>query len=107
MEGKYLYFRTTATIADDDNKIDSVCLPASSLTGMHPTSDTLLTLYFKSIARGSGNLGYDAGDGNTPLENRDYVSVTVPANTHAKAMKAITGAISGPGTKTSDSRLVW
>ena len=46
MEGKYLYFRTTATIADDDNKIDSACWPASSLTGMHPTSDTLLTLYF-------------------------------------------------------------
>ena len=54
---KYLYFRTEATDANDDAAGDSALFPASSLTGMQPTSDTALTLYFKSMLRGSGNEG--------------------------------------------------
>ena len=57
---KYLYFRTEATDANDDATGDSALFPVSSLMGMQPTSDTALTLYFKSMLRGSGNEG--AGD---------------------------------------------
>tara|TARA_R100000541_G_scaffold21152_1_gene30993 strand:+ start:814 stop:1233 length:420 start_codon:yes stop_codon:yes gene_type:complete len=88
---KYLYFRTEATDANDDAAGDSALFPASSLTGMQPTSDTALTLYFKSMLRGSGNEG--AADAVASLDNNDSVIVTIPANTHLVAMKAIIKAI--------------
>jgi|TARA_R100000935_G_scaffold17982_1_gene34795 hypothetical protein len=88
---KYLYFRTQATDADDDAAGDSALFPASSLTGMQPTADDSLTLYFKSMLRGSGNEG--AADAVASLDNNDSVIVTIPANTHLTAMKAIIKAI--------------
>ena len=88
---KYLYFRTEATDADDDATGDSALFPASSLMGMQPTSDTALTLYFKSMLRGSGNEG--AGDALANLDNNDTVILTISANTHLVAMKAIIEAI--------------
>jgi len=88
---KYLYFRTEATDANDDATGDSALFPASLLTGMQPTSDTALTLYFKSMLRGSGNEG--AGDALANLDNNDSVILTVSANTHLVAMKAIIEAI--------------
>ena len=88
---KYLYFRTEATDADDDATGDSALFPVSSLMGMQPTSDTALTLYFKSMLRGSGNEG--AGDALANLDNNDSVTVTISANTHLAAMRAIIDAI--------------
>jgi hypothetical protein len=88
---KYLYFRTEATDANDDAAGDSALFPVSSLMGMQPTSDTALTLYFKSMLRGSGNEG--AGDALANLDNNDSVTVTVSANTHLAAMRAIVNAI--------------
>jgi len=88
---KYLYFRTEATDANDDAAGDSALFPASLLMGMQPTSDTALTLYFKSMLRGSGNEG--AGDALANLDNNDSVILTVSANTHLVAMKAIIEAI--------------
>jgi len=88
---KYLYFRTEATDGNDDATGDSALFPASSLMGMQPTSDTTLTLYFKSMLRGSGNEG--AGDALANLDNNDSVILTVSANTHLVAMKAIIEAI--------------
>ena len=88
---KYLYFRTEATDANDDATGDSALFPVSSLMGMQPTSDTALTLYFKSMLRGSGNEG--AGDALANLDNNDSVTVTIPANTHLVAMRAIIEAI--------------
>ena len=88
---RYLYFRTEATDANDDATGDSACWPASSLMGMQPTSDTALTLYFKSMLRGSGQEG--AADSAANLDNNDSVTVTIPANTHLVAMKAIAKAI--------------
>ena len=96
MAEKYLYFRTEATDANDDATGDSACFPASSLMGMQPTADASLTLYFKNMLIGSGNHGYDTGSGGAQYENYDSVIVTIPVNTHLIAMKAITGAISGP-----------
>ena len=91
---KYLYFRTEATDANDDAAGDSALFPASSLMGMQPTSDTALTLYFKSMLRGSGNEG--AGDALANLDNNDSVIVTISANTHLPAMRAIVDAINNP-----------
>ena len=88
---KYLYFRTEATDANDDATGDSALFPVSSLMGMQPTSDTALTLYFKSMLRGSGNEG--AGDALANLDNNDSVIVTISANTHLVAMRAIIDAI--------------
>ena len=84
---KYLYFRTEAADADDDATGDSALFPASSLMGMQPTSDTALTLYFKSMVRGtpSGN----EPDADESFDNNDYVVVTISANTHLAAMRAI------------------
>ena len=90
-KNKYLYFRTEATDANDDATGDSALFPASSLMGMQPTSDTALTLYFKSMLRGSGNEG--AADSAANLDNNDSVIVTISANTHLVAMKVIIEAI--------------
>ena len=90
-KNKYLYFRTEATDANDDATGDSALFPASSLMGMQPTSDTALTLYFKSMLRGSGNEG--AGDSLANLDNNDSVTVTISANTHLTAIEAIINAI--------------
>ena len=88
---KYLYFRTEATDANDDATGDSALFPVSSLMGMQPTSDTALTLYFKSMLRGSGNEG--AADALANLDNNDSVTVTISANTHLAAIEAIVNAI--------------
>jgi len=93
---KYLYFRTEATDANDDATGDSALFPASSLMGMQPTSDTALTLYFKSMLRGSGNEG--AGDALANLDNNDSVILTISANTHLVAMTAIIQAINNPSS---------
>jgi len=80
---KYLYFRTQATLADDDASADSAVFPLSSFVGMHPTSDTALTLFFKPQIRNQS----DAQDGN--VVNNDSVVLTVGTNDHKDAMQAL------------------
>ena len=80
---KYLYFRTQATLADDDDSAQSACWPLSALVGMHPTSDTALTLFFKPQIRNQS----DAQDGN--VVNNDSVVLTVGTNDHKDAMTAL------------------
>ena len=87
---KYLYFRTEATDANDDATGDSALFPASSLMGMQPTGDTSLTLYFKSMLRGSGIGALENS------QNNDSVIVTISANTHIMTMSAIIEAINNP-----------
>ena len=93
---KYLYFRTQPTDGDDDAAGDSALFPAFSLTGMQPTADASLTLYFKSMLRGSGNEG--AADAVASLDNNDSVIVTIPVNTHLIAMKDTVKAINSNGS---------
>ena len=95
-EPKFLYFRTEATDVDDDASGDSAVFPASSLMGMQPTADASLTLYFKSIVRGtpSGN----EPDADASFDNHDSVVVTIPVNTHLVAIQAIVRAISSPSS---------
>ena len=94
-KAKYLYFRTEATDANDDATGDSALFPASSLMGMQPTGDSALTLYFKSMLRGSGIDGNELG---APVsQNNDSVIVTLAQpNTHIMAMSAIIEAINNP-----------
>ena len=92
---RYLYFRTEATDANDDATGDSACFPASSLMGMQPTSDTALTLYFKSMLRRDPTGSVDHVNS---LDNNDSVILTISANTHLVAMQAITEAIVGPNS---------
>jgi hypothetical protein len=80
---KYLYFRTQATLADDDDSAQSACWPLSALVGMHPTSDTALTLFFNPQIRNQS----DAQDGN--VVNNDSVVLTVGTNDHKDAMTAL------------------
>jgi len=89
---KYLYFRTEATDANDDATGDSACWPASSLTGMQPTGDSVLALYFKSMVRGTPSGNED--DAVENFNNYDRVSLNLTtANTHLVAMQVITHAI--------------
>jgi len=81
---KYLYFRTQATIGDDDDAGQSACWPLSSFVGMHPTADDTLALHFKPqiVAESDGQ------DGN--VINTDKVILTLASvNTHKAAMKGI------------------
>tara|TARA_R100000149_G_C5755890_1_gene63029 strand:- start:25 stop:408 length:384 start_codon:yes stop_codon:yes gene_type:complete len=87
---KYLYFRTQATLADDDDIAQSAMFPASSFAGCYPTSDTALTVCFKSV---NNHDGADAGSDAVVVS--DTVVLTVGTNKHKEAMKAIVDAIVG------------
>tara|TARA_Y100001938_G_C7963220_1_gene365418 strand:- start:415 stop:816 length:402 start_codon:yes stop_codon:yes gene_type:complete len=91
MEEKYLYFRTVAAIATDDQiGQDSCCFPLSSLAGMVPTADGVLTLYFKSMTNYDGD-----ADGADEFVISDSVALTLGTNnTHKRVMKDLTNFFS-------------
>ena len=79
MEELYLYFRTQATLADDDDAAQSCCFPLSSLAGYEAGSASgtnTVTLYFKSM------LNYDGADQAT---NAVTVSDSVVLNLSSSA----------------------
>jgi|TARA_R100001443_G_scaffold112764_2_gene126690 hypothetical protein len=84
---KYLYFRTQATLADDDDIAQSAMYPVSSLKGIHPTSDTAITLFFEPQIRDES----DAQDGN--VVNNDSVVLTTGTNKAKEAMQDLVEAI--------------
>ena len=84
-EEKYLYFRTQATLADDDASSDSAMFPLSSLQGMHPSADDTLNIFFKPM------IPYQHDDQNGNVINADYVVVTLSAvNTHKEVIDRLT-----------------
>tara|TARA_R110000823_G_C15613779_1_gene466795 strand:- start:58 stop:459 length:402 start_codon:yes stop_codon:yes gene_type:complete len=84
---KYLYFRTQATIGDDDDAAQSACWPLSSFVGMHPTADDTLALHFKQQISVSG----DSQAGS--VVNTDKVVLTLASvNTHKEAMQGLVEA---------------
>ena len=84
---KYLYFRTQATIGDDDDAAQSACFPLSSFVGMHPTADDTLALHFKPQIAVSG----DGQSGS--VDNTDKVILTLgTVNTHKEAMEGLVKA---------------
>ena len=79
---KFLVFHNAA----DDSYINTV----ENFRGAKATGE-VVTAYFKSMTRGSGQEG--AADSAANLDNNDSVVVTIPNDTHLTAMKAITTAI--------------
>ena len=86
---KYLYFRTEATIGDDDASGDSICYPVSSLMGMQPRNTTTLTLYFKQL----NNQFSDSEDADDDEGRTDQVDLTIEDNNHKAVMKNIIDVI--------------
>ena len=84
---KYLYFRTQATLADDDDIAQSAMYPVSGLKGINPTSDTAITLFFEPQIRDES----DAQDGN--VVNNDSVVLTTGTNKAKEAMQDLVEAI--------------
>jgi len=102
---KYLYFRTQATIGDDDDSAQSACFPLSSFLGMHPTGDSALTLFFIPQVRIAGGVT----DGQD-FTNADSVILTLTsANTHKAAIKGLVKAFnksSSFGGESADSDFI-
>ena len=96
MKEVYLYFRTQATIGDDDAAGDSAMYPLSSLTGMVPSADDTLNLYFKKMVGVQQNTDDDVAE----VLNNDKIVVTLSSvNTHkdviAKLSRLFAGAANG------------
>ena len=96
----YLYFRTQATLANDDAVADSGLFPASSFLGMHPTSDTALTLFFKprQLVDSTSSVALNQDTDLTTVSTlqtlaskteSDSVVLVVTANKHKEVMQAI------------------
>ena len=87
---KYLYFRTTSALGEDDDSESSGLIPASAITGMHPTTDVTLRIYYSPRIP----FASDGQDGN--VINNDSVQIDVTANKHEEVMKAIIRLINDP-----------
>ena len=94
MKEVYLYFRTQATLADDDSSADSMCFPLSRLTGMVPSADDTLNLYFApAIMKEKVQFDHD-GDSTTSVKN-DYVVCSIGTNDHADTIAALSRLFAG------------
>ena len=84
---KYLYFRAVADQDSDDGSDDSLYIPAKRITGLVPTSTTVLTIFFESVLNEAGN--------GTDDENviSDSVALTCNQGKVKKVMRTIVNAI--------------
>jgi len=88
---KMLFFRSQADEANNDGIDDSVCLPASSLRSVSPTSDTVVTMYFDSVKRNA-----DIHSDNVLM---DSVALTVTQGDTLEVCNALVSLVnSGPRT---------
>jgi hypothetical protein len=85
---KYLYFRTTDTLADDDDSGQSLLVKASDFRGAQPTSDTAVTLYFNPVIA----LHDEASDA---FVNSDTVVLNTGTNNAKEVFQGIARAIAG------------
>ena len=89
MKEVYLYFRTQATLADDDASADSAMFPLSKLRGMVPSADDTLNIYFDAM------IPIQHDDQNASVINADYVVCTIGTNDHKDAITALTRLFAG------------
>ena len=84
---KYLYFRAVTDQDSDDGSDDSLYIPAKRITGLVPTSTTVLTIFFESVLNEAGN--------GTDDENviSDSVALTCNQGKVKKVMRTIVNAI--------------
>ena len=98
---KYLYFRATATLTDDDqNDEGSNMVNAEDLISMEATSDTTITMRFKPRMNAFAAGGNAAADADNIT---DSVVLTHATNKAKNVMGAIARAINYGG---SDSMVV-
>ena len=82
MYEKFLYFRTTSPLADDDAAANSTCFPLSSFMGMRPGNDSAnpgddedrFVMYFKSLKN------YDGAVSASERINNDFFEVDIVAD---------------------------
>tara|TARA_R100000742_G_C4196934_1_gene27237 strand:+ start:42 stop:506 length:465 start_codon:yes stop_codon:yes gene_type:complete len=102
----YLYFRTQATLADDDDISQSAMFPASSFMGCYPVSDTTLKLHFKSIflqdVAATRVIQQDTDLTSASIMVKqphnlvtDHVVLTITTNKHKEVMEALAIAMNG------------
>ena len=95
MKEVYLYFRTQATIGNDDASDDSCMFPLSKFTGMHPTAADTLTLFFEPVTMKEKVQFDHDGDSTTSVKN-DKVVVTLATNdTHKTVMQDLARLFAG------------
>jgi len=96
----YLYFRTQATIADDDDIAQSAMFAVSNFRGCYPVSDTTLKLHFRSVFLDSAATSRviqgdtDATAASIMVQHdhdirTDTVILNVTANKHKEVMQAL------------------
>jgi hypothetical protein len=84
---KYLYFRAVADQDADDGLADSIYIPAKRVTGLVPTSTTVLTIFFESVLNEAGN--------GTDDENviSDSIALTCTQGKVKEVMRTLVAAI--------------
>ena len=85
---KYLYFRAVTDQDSDDGSDDSLYIPAKRVTGLVPTSATVLTIFFESVLNESGNA---IGDDEDVIS--DSVAITCTQGKVKEVMRTIVAAI--------------
>ena len=96
---KWLYFRSVTDMANDDGdegsnntSPTSLCIPADSLVGMAPVSDTAISITFESCRSRKMNSRMGTGTHTSPT---DEVLLEVTQGKTADVMKGIVQAIDG------------
>ena len=84
---KYLYFRAVTDQDSDDGSDDSIYIPAKRVTGLVPTSTTVLTIFFESVLNETGN---QADDENVIS---DSIAITCTQGKVKEVMRTIVAAI--------------
>ena len=99
---KWLYFRTVADMADDDGDTasagtapTSLCVPASSMVSIAPTSDTTITMTLKSAR--TSQVNSDGRHNKHKGYNHDTVVLTVDQGKTFEAMSGVIQAINSSG----------
>lgn len=89
LQEKYLYFRTEADEDDDDDSARSALYPVSSFKGVHPTSDTALTLFFEP------QIIQPHDEGSNTFTNNDSIILNINQGKATEVMQDIVSAING------------
>ena len=84
---KYLYFRAVTDQVNDDGSDDSIYVPAKRITGLVPTSTTVLTIFFESVLNERSN-GSDHEDVIS-----DSIAITCTQGKVKEVMRTIVAAI--------------
>ena len=98
---KYLYFRTQADEDNDDGIDDSIYIPASSITGLVPTSTSALTIFFDSV---KNNPGFAGASGDEVV--KDSVVINCTAGKVKQVMQTIVRAINSYAPLYNDGVIV-